>query len=192
MVVFEEENPVILGWQILQFIPRAGLKTFEPLVFPEFVPQFILSSILHLILKFKFILLPHMHLNSPLLLLNFIVLVFLNLKIRLRFPILRLVLHLLPFHLLIFPHFLLHLLLVDLKILYGSQKINILCLWLGERIQVLWHCLVLHQLLIALDVHRQFAPCSHRQYLYFLDLEIIHPRHVHQLVWVDATSLHET
>ena len=95
-----------------------------------------------------------MHLNSPLLLLNFIILEILNLKVRLGFPILRLILHLLPFHLLIFLHFLLNLLLVDLKILNSSQKINILCLWLGERIQVLWHCLVLHKLLIALNVHR--------------------------------------
>ena len=83
VVVFEEENTVILRGQVLQFIPRTGLKTFEPLVFPEFLSQFIFSSILYLILKFKFVLLPHMHLNSPLFLLNFIVLEILNLKVRL-------------------------------------------------------------------------------------------------------------
>jgi len=153
VIVFEEEYAIVLRRQIFQFVPRAGFKTFKPLELSILVPQNILSSILHLILKFQLVLLPHMHLNPLLLLLQFVILILLDFKVRFRLPVLWLV-----FHLSLFIHLLVRLrvllLLIYLKILDCCQEVNILGLGFWKWVHVLGHCWVLHELFAAFHVHR--------------------------------------
>jgi len=89
-VVFEEEDSVVLGGEVLQFVPLAALETFKTLVLSEFLTQDLLSCILQLVFELQLVLFPHLHLHSLGLLFSLLVMI----RLRLRFPVLVAVLFL--------------------------------------------------------------------------------------------------
>ena len=79
VVVLEEEDSIILRGKIFQFIPGASFETFQSLIFSKLISEKLLSCILDLILEFQLILGSHLHFDSFLFLLQFVVVVVLHL-----------------------------------------------------------------------------------------------------------------